>query len=63
MIVLVLGHHFSLHIINALLARGYDCIAQGIVCFDESIEHGFFPCQQIDILVTPLLAPKLTVLA
>ena len=55
-IILVLGHHLSLHIIDALLTRRNDGIVQCVVRFDEIVEHGFFPCQQIDVLVTPLLA-------
>ena len=35
----------------------YESIVQGWVWFDDSIEHGFLPCQQIDVFVIPLLVP------
>ena len=30
-ILFILGHHFTLHIIDALLERGYEGIVQGII--------------------------------
>ena len=55
-IIFVLWHHLSLHIIDALFARRNDGVVQCVVRFDETVEHGFLPCQQIDVFVTPLLA-------
>ena len=55
-IIFVLWHHLSLHVIDALLARRNDSVVQCVVRFDETVEHGFLPCQQIDVFVTPLLA-------
>ena len=53
---LVIGtSHQCLHIINALLARKNDGVAKGLVRIDETVEHGFLSCQQIDVLVIPLL--------
>ena len=56
MIIFTIGHNLTLHIINALFARGNDGVIQCVVGFNETVEHGFLPCQQIDILVTPLFA-------
>ena len=63
MLVFVLWHHLTLHIINTLLARKNDGIVHRVVRLDEAVEHGFFPCQQINILVTTLFPTLLAVLA
>ena len=44
-IIFILWHQFTLHIINTLLARRKEGIAQEIVGLDESIEYEFLPCQ------------------
>ena len=62
-IIFILWHHFTFHIINALFARENEGIVQGIIGFDKSIEYGFLQCQLIDVLVIPLFAPFLAVLA
>ena len=62
-IIFILWYHLSLHVVDALLSCRHDGVVQRVVRLNKSIEHGFLPCQQIDVLVTPLLAPRLTVLA
>ena len=55
MIIFVLWHHLILHIINTLLARWNESIVHRVVWLDKAVEHWFLPCQQIDVLVIPLL--------
>ena len=62
-IIFILGHHFTLHIINALLARGNKGVFKESYDLMRVIGHGFLPCQQIDVFVTPLFAPFFAVLS
>ena len=61
--VLVLWHHLTLHIIDALLARGNDSVVQCVVRFDEAVEYGFLPCQQINVLILSFFSSRLAILA
>ena len=45
-IIFVLWHHLSLHIIDALFVRRNDGIVQCVVRFDETVEHGFLSCNR-----------------